>query len=242
MLDSGSSHLLHVAQNACLILLSIAILPLSTSILILSYVVQLFVGQNAIRRQLRRSPHFQPRTVLVTGVGMAKGLRIARAFHQTGHRVIGADFEPYSVLVNGRFSRAVEKFYQVSKPSAKYGAAHYIRDLVYIVEKEEVDLWVSCSGVASAVEDGQAMELLGRRTKCKSIQFDVHTTATLHEKDSFIKFTESLGLVRSPTARNTHDVSTDKPNSLSLKPTKSSREPQCTISSIKLMRARKSTS
>lgn len=126
---------------------------------------------------------------------MAKGLRIARAFHQTGHRVIGADFEPYSIPVSGRFSTAIDKFYRVSKPSAQHGPAHYSRDLVYIVEKEEVDLWVSCSGVASAVEDGQVMELLERKTKCKSVQFDVKTTATLHEKDSFIRYTESLGLV-----------------------------------------------
>jgi hypothetical protein len=130
---------------------------------------------------------------------MAKGLKIARAFYQTGHKVIGADFEPYSIPVNGRFSRAIDKFYRVSKPSAQYGAAHYIRDLVYIVEKEEVDLWVSCSGVASAVEDGQAMEVLERKTTCKSIQFDVKTTATLHEKDSFIKYADQLGLVRTYT-------------------------------------------
>lgn len=126
---------------------------------------------------------------------MAKGLRIARAFYQTGHRVIGADFEPHSVPVNGRFSMAIANFYRVSKPSARYGAAHYIRDLVYVVEKEEVDLWVSCSGVASAVEDGQAMELLERKTNCKSIQFGVETTKTLHEKDKFTTYTEALRLV-----------------------------------------------
>jgi hypothetical protein len=196
MLDRESSPLLHFAQNIGLILLSIVLLPLSTSLLLLSYAIQPFIKENALRRRLRRSAHFQPKTVLVTGVGMAKGLRIARAFYQTGHRVIGADFGSGSIPVNGRFSTAIAKFYCVSKPSVKYGAAHYIRDLVYVVEKEEVDLWVSCSGVASAVEDGQAMELIERRTNCKSIQFDVKTTETLHEKDRFITYTESLGLVR----------------------------------------------
>lgn len=195
MLDADSPPLLHSAQNIGLIILSIALIPFSTAILVFSYAVQTFVSQNAFRQRLRASPNFQQKTVLVTGVGMAKGLKIARAFYQTGHRVIGADFEPYSILVNGRFSRAIAKFYRVSKPSAQRGAAHYIRDLVYVVEKEEVDLWVSCSGVASAVEDGQAMEVIERRTKCKSIQFDVKTTGTLHEKDSFISYTESLGLV-----------------------------------------------
>ena len=42
---------------------------------------------------------------------MAKGLRIARAFYQAGHRVIGADFEPYSIPVSGRVSKALANFY-----------------------------------------------------------------------------------------------------------------------------------
>jgi hypothetical protein len=210
MLDADSSPVLHTAQNVLLILLSLALLPLSTSILVLSYAVQPFVNPNALRRQLQRSPQFRSKTVLVTGVGMAKGLRIARAFYQAGHRVIGADFEPYDIPVSGRFSRAIAKFYRVCKPSDEYGAAHYIRDLTYIVEKEEVDLWVSCSGVASALEDGQAMEVLERRTKCKSIQFDVKTTATLHEKDSFIVYAESLGLVWPLNGSNSLDMCTNE--------------------------------
>lgn len=197
MLDADSPPILHAAQNVFLILLSLALLPLSTSILALSYAVRPLSKHDAVGRRLQRSPPFQRKTVLVTGVGMAKGLRIARAFYQAGHRVIGADFEPYSIPVSGRFSRALANFYRLSSPEAHNGPARYIRDLVYIAEKEEVDLWVSCSGVASAVEDGQAMELLDRRTNCKSIQFDVKTTGILHEKDSFIKFTESLGLVGS---------------------------------------------
>lgn len=198
MLDADSSSLLHNAQNIFLILLSVALLPFSTWILVASYVLQFFVSYDAARRRLRRSLQFRPKTVLVTGVGMTKGLTIARAFYQRGHRVIGADFEPHSIPVNGRFSRAIDRFYRVSKPSPQHGAAQYIRDLVYIVEKEEVDLWVSCSGVASAVEDSQAKELVEQTTGCKSIQFDVKTTGTLHEKDSFIRYTESLGLVGTP--------------------------------------------
>lgn len=194
MLDADSSPLLHSAQNICLILLSVALLPLSTSVLLFSYAFRPLLTRTATGQLLRRPSHLRRKTVLVTGVGMAKGLRIARAFHQTGHRVIGADFEPHSIPVNGRFSNALARFYPVSKPSTEHGAAHYIRDLVYIAEKEEADLWVSCSAVASAAEDGQVMEVLERKTKCKSIQFDVQTTETLHQKDSFIRYTESLGL------------------------------------------------
>ena len=133
---------------------------------------------------------------------MAKGLALSRLFYQAGHDVIGADFEPYGIPVNGRFSRALKKFYALPKPSKEDGSAYYIQDLLRIVRREKADLWVSCSGVASAVEDGQAKEVVERKTSCKAIQFDVATTAMLHEKHTFIQQTKKLGL----PAPETHDV------------------------------------
>jgi hypothetical protein len=133
---------------------------------------------------------------------MAKGLRIARSFYEAGHNVIGADFEPDGVPVNGRFSTALRKFYRLSKLDGKNGAIHYLHDLVRIVEKEKVHLWVSCSSVESAIEDAQAKEVLERKAICKCIQFDVHTTKMLHEKDSFIRYVAEIGL---PTPEM-HDV------------------------------------
>lgn len=125
---------------------------------------------------------------------MSKGLTIARSFYRAGHRVIGADFEPYFIPVCPRFSTAIETFYRVAKPSNEAGAAKYIRDLVDIVKKEDVELWVSCSGVASALEDGEAAEMIEKETKCKAIQFGLTLTETLHEKHSFIENTRKLGL------------------------------------------------
>ena len=196
MLDAHSSRAAHFLQNAALILLSLILLPLDTFILFSSYALQSLLHENINRRRrrIRRSRTFYPKTILVTGVGMAKGLSLARAFYQAGHRVIGADFEPYGVPVNGRFSVVLSKFYPLSRPNSKEGATHYIQDLLSAVRREKVDLWVSCSGVASAVEDGQAKEVIERHTPCKAIQFDTKTTATLHEKHSFIQHTKRLAL------------------------------------------------
>ena len=202
MLDKGSPRILHFLQNASLIVISLLCLPLSTFILFFSYAAQILVPQNGFRRRIRRSRSFHPKTVLVTGVGMAKGLKIARAFYQTGHRVIGADFEPHGIPVAGRVSRAISKFYTLEKPTETEGPTPYIQGLLDVVLREKVDLWVSCSGVASAIEDGQAKELLDRRTMCKSIQYNEATTGILHEKDSFIRYTESLGL----PVPETHEV------------------------------------
>jgi hypothetical protein len=125
---------------------------------------------------------------------MSKGLAIARSFYRAGHKVIGADFEPYYISVCGRFSSSISRFYRVSKPKpAPKGAQRYIQDLVDIVKKEGVELWVY-SGVASAIEDGEAKEVLEKVTGCKAVQFPVDITAKLHEKDSFIENTRRLGL------------------------------------------------
>lgn len=126
---------------------------------------------------------------------MSKGLFLARAFYRAGHRVIGADFEPYGIPVIGRLSMALEKFYRLSKLSGGAGGSRkYVDELVEIVKKEKVDMWVSCSGVASALEDGEAAEAVEKLTKCKAIQFGVTLTKILHEKHSFIENTQNLGL------------------------------------------------
>lgn len=194
MLNEHSSWRLHFAQNAALIIISLLFLPLDTFVLFLIYVVQLASNHGAARQRAQRDPTFRARTILVTGVGMSKGLTLARMFYEAGHKVIGVDFEPYEILVCGRFSRALSKFYPMQALQGAHSSAYYAQELLEIVTKEKVDLWVSCSGVASAVEDGIAQEVIERRSDCKCIQFDVKTTSTLHEKHTFIEEASRLGL------------------------------------------------
>lgn len=196
MLNGNSPWYLHLAQNVALIVVSLLLLPFSNLMLSFSYAFTFCFGDDAQRKRkrIRASPSFAPQSILVTGVGMSKGLALARLFYEAGHDVIGADFEPNGVPVNGRFSRCLKKFYRLPKPTTEDGAADYINGLLRTVKRERVDIWVSCSGVASAVEDGQAKEVIERRSHCRAIQFDVPTTRTLHEKDTFIQETERLGL------------------------------------------------
>lgn len=135
---------------------------------------------------------------------MSKGLTLARMFYEAGHNVVGADFESFDVYVCGRFSRALSKFYRLQTLQGAHSSAYYAQELLDIVQKEKVELWVSCSGVASEVEDGIAKEVIERRSGCKCIQFDVRTTSTLHEKHTFIEETARLGL---PTPETHHVTS-----------------------------------
>jgi hypothetical protein len=177
----------HVLQNLSLITLSILLLPLSTLILLVS---KFYTLLSSPQHTHPSQNDFKQRTILVTGVSMTKGLALARLFHRSGHRVIGADFTP---LACGRFSVSLTKFYELRKPSAK-GSGAYIQSLLDVIQAESIDLWVSCSGVASAVEDGEAKEIVEARTGCKAVQFDISTTRKLHEKDMFIDYVKSLGL------------------------------------------------
>lgn len=204
MLDGTSSPSLHRLQNLTLILLSLLCLPLDSLVLLVCYAFNLVIqsGVDRTRSRHKAQPGFKPYTILVTGVGMTKGLALIRLFYEAGHTVIGADFEPHGALACGRFSRSLARFYRLSKPTPKGGFSPYIQSLLDIITKEKVDLWVSCSGVASAVEDGEAKEIVEARTACKAVQFDVKMTQILHEKNSFIQHTSSLSL----TAPETHMI------------------------------------
>ncbi|KAL2062520.1 hypothetical protein VTL71DRAFT_6786 [Oculimacula yallundae] len=197
-LTANSPAYLHFLQNALLIFLATLLAPLCTLIAFSSWTISPFTNAGkTIDRQRKwrhRSAPNSQRTVLVTGVGMSKGLFIARAFYQAGYTVVGADFEPFYIPVCGRFSKALKTFHRLSKPSNALGAAAYISSLVDVIEKEKVDLWVSCSGVASALEDGKAAEAVERLTSCRVVQFGVEMTGLLHEKHSFIDNTAKIGL------------------------------------------------
>lgn len=200
MLDASSSHLAHSARDLALVALSLAFLPVATFIAFSSYALTwVFPTQGfASRKHVRgtHTPYFEAKTILVTGVGMSKGLAIARLLFAQGHHVIGADFEPMLLPTSmGRASRALKRFHKLTKPNgSREKAAQYTQQLLKIVQSEKIDIWVSCSGVASAVEDGQAKEMIELVSRCKCIQYDVSTTKKLHEKHSFIEYTKSLGL------------------------------------------------
>ncbi|KAM0819105.1 putative Carbamoylphosphate synthase large subunit [Seiridium cardinale] len=191
-------------KSFTLVFITILLLPLSLALSSLALLTQQWPSHMRRFQQQKQQRLGQQhrRTVLVTGVGMAKGLTLARAFYLNGHRVIGADFETRGIPCSGRFSKSLSAFRAMEKPGPNNDTRSYVSQLFNIVQEEGVDLWVSCSGVASALEDAKAKEFVERETSCKCIQLGVNETATLHEKDSFMREAENLGL----PVPNTHDV------------------------------------
>ncbi|KAI0804975.1 hypothetical protein GGR55DRAFT_657938 [Xylaria sp. FL0064] len=184
-----------------LVFLSLLVSPISLAVLCFSTIKNL-INQSSGFLQDATGNNTPRKTILVTGVGMAKGLTLARAFYLCGHRVIGADVEDRLIPCSGRFSKSLSAFYRLPRPSSSNHKKMYIDTLVQIIKHEEVDLWVSCSGLARAIEDAEAQEAIEDQTMCKSIQFDVATTSLLHKKNTFMRACLERGL----PVPDTHEV------------------------------------
>ncbi|KAI9850920.1 MAG: hypothetical protein M1838_004806 [Thelocarpon superellum] len=199
MLDSSSPPWAHVAQGCFLVLLSLVFLPLDTFVLLFSRL--LIRDPASVRARHGPGAPTVSKTILVTGVSMTKGLALARTLYLAGHVVIGADFEPDGVPVNGRYSRSLKKFFTVTVPTPANGSATYLHQLLTIVQQEKVDLWISCSSLESSTADGQAAQMIEAQSGCRAVQFGGGLTKTLHEKDSFMKYAADLGLATPETHR-----------------------------------------
>lgn len=193
LLGPPHSPLLHHVRNFSLIGLSLLLLPFSLSVVLLARVLQILrltsvpIPQPVLHhgRQVR---------ILVTGVGMAKGLFLTRALHLGGCIVIAADFaRPANNTPCGRFSTAVTKYYSLQNP-ARDGLQAYIDQVVGIVQREEVDLWISCSGVGTAVADGQVMGVVEGGGRCRAFQLNEDAVGRSDDKLRFMRETAAIGL------------------------------------------------
>jgi catechol O-methyltransferase len=189
----------HIFKNLSLISLSILFLPLDTFILAACLVWQ---GVRPFIFQKPSPPisyNAQQRTVLVSSISMGKGLSLARSFYRAGHRAIGVDFDTAHfahspVPSSGRFSNVLNKYYTVTTPNDEESRARYAAEMVSLVKKEGVDLWVCVSGVASTAEDALLKDVIEKETRCKVFQPDPKTCDILHDKHEFIRIVDDAGL------------------------------------------------
>ena len=127
---------------------------------------------------------------------MTKGLTIVRLLAKhTSHRIVAADVEPIRFTSPGRYCRFISKFYRLDAPQNK-NADNYIKSLLQALKIEKVDLWVSCSSVVGAVEDGEVLRAAQKTMGVgfRAMQFPSEVVAKLHEKDALMDYLRGLGL------------------------------------------------
>ena len=183
-----------IAKGILLILTSLFFLPSSFAILVASYASQILLSQPRLRLKIRESRKFRAKTVLISGIGTPQGLHIARAFYETGHNVIGADFEPESVYLHARFSKALHKFYRLRPYNPHYGTALYLRDLINAADKENADLYLNCSSVITPSDYAEISSAMKRKTSCKTISLDTELINSFGSRDKSLSYINSLRL------------------------------------------------
>ncbi|KAF2441121.1 hypothetical protein P171DRAFT_465678 [Karstenula rhodostoma CBS 690.94] len=203
--------------NILLPLLSLITLPISAAVVIASLLYSRLFPQ---ARPIPLRDASARKTILITGVSMTKGLAIARILaRHTPHRVIGADI---SALSPGRFSSSLAKFYILTPPDGS-DAEPYTDSLLHVIKSEEVDLWISCSSVIAAIEDGEVVRLAEkeRGPGFQAVQFRSDVVERLHEKDHFIDYIRSLEL---PVPESHRCTSTEEVNNILKKAKKEDRK------------------
>ena len=190
----------HGWKNILLLFLSITLAPISALVVWASLAVSELHHARHRKDSKRERKHeiarHQRKTILITGISMTKGLVIARSLSQNSpHRIIGADV---SSLSPGRFSSAIAKYYRLGSPVGD-DADPYINSLLTVLRRERVNLWISCSSVVAAVEDGRVVQLAKKQAKehgrmFEAVQFREDVVERFHEKDQFIDYVASLGL------------------------------------------------
>ena len=96
------------------------------------------------------------------------------------------------VLPIGRLSFSVSKYCRL-----KFGVDEddYAQQLLQIMRLHDIDVWVSCSGVATAMSDALVVSKVAEQgLGCKLFQFDTTATSILDNKMSFMKQTSAFDL------------------------------------------------
>lgn len=171
---------------------SLIFLPLDTftllSVALLNH-FHLLQHQRHNRLLLLQNPRFYPKTILITGINTVRGLKLARQFYYGGHRVIGADVGLFLIRSGGSMSNTIFAYYSLSSNKAQY-----VSNLIDIIHREKVDLWIPYSDNIGPIDDAMAKSTIESRTSCRCLHLNVDYATLFSRDDSFIQHVRERGL------------------------------------------------
>lgn len=167
------------------IVISFVLLPLDNAVLLGTYfghyLTLLRLAVHRRRQAIPRETEFRRKTVLITGVNSLHGLAVARCWYYEGHRVIGADMMDSPIRSGESMSKSLAAFYDVVK-------TQYVSQLVEIVRREKVDVWIPCSEQVDTMEDTVAKNVIESRTECRCVQLDPELASQFGSPESLRQY------------------------------------------------------
>jgi len=205
----------------------LALMPLSAALALGWWVAAVYRAGGLPRR--RAVPAKQQRTVMLTGGKMSKALHCARCIWKAGHKVVLVETPRYWCS-GSRFSRSVAAFELVTCPREDPDA--YVRDMLAVARKHQVDLFIPVSSPAASVHDAKVKELLESTTSARSLHFTHGFTATLDDKYLFGKFCEARGLCAPRTYLVASDAEVRRHNDAMLQQTVGCQNPRFVLKNL----------
>lgn len=176
-------------QALLLAILTSWLLPLSIGCLIFNYAILVLAPAKNLRKQFRGTLGFKARKILISGVGTPYGLRLARAFHEVGHDVIGVDSQSSLIPLHARWCTSLVKYRRLR---ARTDAA-LVRELQSLIQTESVDLWIDCSQ-SIPLTTLTAAKQIEQRTSCVCFVAPDNVVALTSTPQAFIAFADQKGL------------------------------------------------
>lgn len=173
-----------IQHRLTLSVLVLALFPVLSILLWFNYAAVLLYDQRRRLSTHHNRDHWK-QTILITGTDNSLGLNLARAFHRSGYRVIGADAAQGMLPSPAKLSRAVAKHYELPQPSAVQHWAYIARSIFAIARKENARLWIDCSNNIERMAISDAKAELERNTSCTCVAFDSVRGNQLEDRASF---------------------------------------------------------
>ena len=175
-----------ITRNIGTLALLLLLLPFNLAMVFLSWVKNLLVNKDD--SQIAPTA-IEKKRILITGAKMTKALQLARFFYRDGHEVYLVETHKYW-LSGHRFSRAVKGFFTVATPEKD--PEQYCQDILNIVRKKNIDLFVPVSSPIASYYDSLAKKAI--EPYCESLHLDPEVTAILDDKHAFCSKAREFGL------------------------------------------------
>jgi hypothetical protein len=138
-------------------------------------------------------PGFKARNVLITG-SSPYALRLARAFHETGHHVNIAAAQTSLLPSHAAVSFAQRKYMRIKTRQPSKDPHSWIQELVVIISRENIELWVDCNTDTPASVLTQAKAVIERKTNCLCFGSTDEYIPIFARSSTFLKFAAENGL------------------------------------------------